>query len=126
MRRIKRLVQCFLCTSSLFLLVACHGGSTVKTYVNKNNPTEKLTLKPGVSPERSLYNVFHDDLKMDSGTYTLETAAGTSSGVYDYAVRDKGRKSYIFQPKDGVSWGVELNADDSFKDSNGEWELQKA
>ena len=69
------------------------------------------------------FNTFSEDRTTSAGTYTLETARGTTSGTYTHARQKQKPDSYIFQPKVGKPWGVEINADGSFRDINGNWKV---
>ena len=119
------MLQSLVC-ASLLTLCSCRNSPTEKTYINQSNASEKLILRSSSSAYWGLFNATHDEMKASSGTYTLETPSGTSSGTYTFAVRNNRKPSYIFQPKDGKSWGVELDGDNSFKDDRGVWKPKDA
>ena len=108
----------------IVLSISSCNSPPVKTYVNQDNTSEKLTLKSSSSVYWGLFNATNEEMKGSTGTYTLETPSGTSSGTYTLAVRDNRKPGYVFQPKDGKPWGVELDADSSFKDERGVWKLK--
>jgi hypothetical protein len=120
----RKLLLCGLITAvALCVLSACHGVTTVKTFVNRDNPAEKLVLESSSSMESGLFNTLHSNLQRFPGNYTLETASGKSTGRFEYAVNDKGKASYVFMPQEGKPWGVEVRADGSFEKDGRVWHL---
>jgi hypothetical protein len=120
----KALLPFLLCVVALSIAVSCRSERTVMTYINENNTSEKLILESAQSAYWGHFNSTQDQMKASSGTYKLETSGGTSSGTYTYSAREGNKNAYIFQPKDGKIWGVELDADESFKDDRGVWKIR--
>lgn len=114
MRQVTRFLPTAILTILASLLMAgCHGDSGEVRYVNKSDSAESITFNRARTVKTKLIYTFHGT---SSGTYTLKTAKGTTSGAFS------GDGERIkFRPEAGGSETVKLNSDGSFDFAHVSW-----